>query len=354
MKKYLIGVLLLFLGGCTIRPTLETPTGLSIEDQTLIWNEVEGATLYVLDINGNDFFSTTTSFSMSEFENGDYTVSICAVSTEYNDSSYSEPIQFYLIAQMSLPQNVAINEMLLSWNAVDHAQYYQVYINDLVFTTSNLTYDLSELDENHVYMISISAHYNTLESLTTIQLKYHTYFQNYDAFDETFYKSSTDDFVIVFEDEDITIDEVFYESETLSSTEYLFDNQTFSFTNAFMQALNYGEHQFLIWTNKGNVILEVDVLDDRSPYMISNNNIYFTDQDLELTFMLYDGVILSLSGNDITADDYQIDDNTIIIDIDYVQGKFDENPSRTTLILGYHLTANEHLVVGYLFIRPQT
>jgi hypothetical protein len=75
---------------------LETPTGLAIDQDTLelTWDEVDEATYYTIDINGDEVDSTRTSYKLEKLDAGEYEIKVKARGVGRNESKWSEAIPF--------------------------------------------------------------------------------------------------------------------------------------------------------------------------------------------------------------------------------------------------------------------
>jgi hypothetical protein len=120
----------------------------------------------------------------------------------------------------------------------------------------------------------------------------------------------------------------------------------------FLDTIAYGTHFMLFYTSIGIIELQLQIIDTRKPFMISSSQInVILGEDVVLEFELFDGGFVDLSGNDITMEDYHFEGSTLRIHGDYIQRIFTRDPDRSVLILGYTLSANQHITIGYLFIR---
>ncbi len=116
---------------------LEKVTGLRIDSMVLTWNAVSGATEYEVLQNGVSVLKTKNTFYAivsSGAENAVFTVRALGsgnvISSEVSDERAS-------IAYLTVPQGVAIDTNILSWNAVEHALGYEIYANDVLLATTD-------------------------------------------------------------------------------------------------------------------------------------------------------------------------------------------------------------------------
>jgi len=89
-----------------------------------------------------------------------------------------------------------------------------------------------------------------------------------------------------------------------------------------------------------------------SPTLTSDASInYVVGTDIILSFTLYDGEFVSLSGNGIEAADYQLVGSQVTIVSEYVDSVFTNNPDQDVIVLSYKLSYSGGAVVGYLYIH---
>lgn len=177
--------------------TLPAPENVDIDNDTLTWDEVEGATGYVI-YNGETELgrveSTVTSYSLAELAPGKYILTVVALgnaSAYYHDSEKSEPADEYIVTKtLDAPTNLKVSGTTFSWDLVDNATGYIVYYsasssaaNDIL--DSNVgkdthSYSLSNLDPGRYYLRVMAkgdgeVYLNSAKSST-----YQTYTYNYD------------------------------------------------------------------------------------------------------------------------------------------------------------------------------
>lgn len=84
----------------TLQVELSTPTNVKIENETLIWDEVENATAYLIDINGKKYESQTNSLDIFLITTipKSYTMKVMALGDLHNlvDSAWSESTEYKL------------------------------------------------------------------------------------------------------------------------------------------------------------------------------------------------------------------------------------------------------------------
>ncbi len=137
-------------------------TGLSVSDETLVWNSVAGATNYIVTVNGEEHdVGSSTRFSLKEYPARTLEISVLAQTKGYNSAAASTLT--YEKTTLATPASVAVRDMLVTWDAVAGATGYEVSIGGQTFavTGGNTTsYDLSGADiawTDDDYQISVRA-----------------------------------------------------------------------------------------------------------------------------------------------------------------------------------------------------
>lgn len=161
----LVGLLTFGLTACSDPSTpekLDTPSILNRNGNIINWSTVENASKYLIDINGETFESTTTSFDFSVVEASVYTIKVKAVSNSklFEDSDFSSPFNYVdvsALVQLAVPViNGSIEQGILRWEKVLNATGYHVSINDVIYETNETSYDLSNIILDN-YQIKVKA-----------------------------------------------------------------------------------------------------------------------------------------------------------------------------------------------------
>ena len=161
----LVGLLTFGLTACSDPSTpekLDTPSILNRNGSIINWSTVENASKYLIDINGETFESTTTSFDFSVVEASVYTIKVKAVSNSklFEDSDFSSPFNYVdvsALVQLAVPViNSSIEQGILRWEKVLNATGYHVSINDVIYETNETSYDLSNIILDN-YQIKVKA-----------------------------------------------------------------------------------------------------------------------------------------------------------------------------------------------------
>ena len=175
MKKNIFKVLFIIIclalfAGCEFTPTtpvdpdVEAGTKLAkpvlrILDSNLVWEPIEHATYY--NVWANDELvsaGSSTSLNLDKFHNDEYIFKVQAKSHDknYEPSDFAE-IKFCFNDQKIASPVLVIKDGILTWNAIEHASSYQIYVDgELKTTTDKLSYSLARL-YNELHEIKVIA-----------------------------------------------------------------------------------------------------------------------------------------------------------------------------------------------------
>lgn len=256
--------------------------------------------------------------------------------------------------RLDIPQNLTHEESLISFDAVEYATSYVLEINGEEVIISTTSYLLTTSGD---FSIRVKARaegfydsfysdrytFNLPLHIEDIRYNYSTY--------------SSFDLIIYTFDEDVTISSIMLEDETISSTHYSYTNHQLIIHASYLDTLTPLLHEYEVSLgSKGSFAFFINIIDTNLPYMISYNNVSWTEnQDVVIEFELFAGTIQGLSsGYEILPEDYVIDDNELIINSTYISQYFLEFTSQSTLSIRYTLQLNDQYVIGYIFINRNT
>ena len=282
MKKLMFIVLVvLTLFGCQPNGSavLDTPSNIRREGSRLLFDEVEHATHYVIEINGET--TTVTNYYYDFVETGELSVRVKAQAEGYQDSLYS-----------------------------------QVY----VFVLSNELKDVS---------------------------------YNYSVF-------STFDLTIYQFNEDVTIDSLSRSTGVIAESNYTYVNRKLTLNSAFLKVLSKGEHVITVTVaDLGSFDVTITMNDVGFPYIVTDPSILFIGEDVTVIYALYeedlyDSDIISITGDGLTEDDYEINENRLTISSTFISSYFQENTTKNALLIKFTLSHPITNVNGFLFIKRPT
>jgi hypothetical protein len=353
MKKALILILMLILVGCTnskeefVIPIPEPPQTFEFTNNIVKWDKVKYAIYYHITINEITYKTLNNYLDVSNLADGNYQ---CVILAENKDGIMgAASVAFYFKKQsiFPIPSNLIIQDEILSWENLQDALKYKVMINDSEYEVVTNQYDLTNLPLNNTYNIKVKAVYEYQASVYSDVLIYHNYSDIHDTFQLTFNKNTITDLEINFSD--LNLNEIKFLN---INDEYVVQDNIVTLKNTYLQTLDYGNNTLNAYTNKGIVLLEVTIIDDREPYLLSSSSIIYNGDDIIIEFEVYNALLQDLSGNSITTNDFQKTKNAITINHQYIDMKFKEE-GRETLILSYTISSELLEISGWIFIKKK-
>jgi hypothetical protein len=149
---------------------------LSVQETLVTWETVLNASSYQVFVNGvsHGALTSSTSFNLEFFDPGLYQIQVVAKGDQVNftDSEKSEAIEVEVHApelpRLSTPE-LTVNGTLLSWNFVENAVSYQLFVNGIAHGTPILNesfdFDTFELGQ---YIVVVQAIADPLTHLDSI------------------------------------------------------------------------------------------------------------------------------------------------------------------------------------------
>lgn len=346
MKKFILLLLILFTTACSkdaVTTVLDTPTNISIEEHIIYWDKVDKASKYTLEINGLLYDSNKNSYDLTQLGEGIYSFRIKARNSTDTDSSYSE-FYNYTINSLTIesPNNIKIENQLLSWDEVANAVGYRLVINNETYNIENNYYDLSLLEtDNYATMIKSLSNERYKDSDYSFIIYFDKTFSNDIASQVLFDKENENDLILPYSGNytitmnGIEVEELNYETG---------DNLVIK--NAFLRSVTSENQMLRIFNAEASYQVTVNIIDSRTPYIISDYEFVYENQDVTLEFNVFDGNFEGLFGHNITSADYMIDDNKIMIKKEFIESVNLEN-----IFLAYKLRNANNVSFGFILIR---
>ncbi|OED59242.1 hypothetical protein [Acholeplasma laidlawii] len=348
MRKISIGFMILFftfiLVSCSASPSdmefrLQQPTNIKVEKNILTFSEVEGASSYILSINGENIniYETTYTFT----EDGSYKVRIQALSgvEDFVDSLFTDAYEFK-VRFLQYPDDIGVLNNQVFFTHDEDADSYDVEINGTVYNSKE---DLPPYLEPGTYEIRVKARsdmYNESEfspitkvigeNSDRLVTKHNYQYSINSKFELPLYTYKTIglNYIELFEakKEDDHLVEVNALSERI---DYYAFNQTIYFSTSYMNFLtkNLKDNQqlkqevltFVIHTNLGDheITLEINRLDTPYAYNGQIQSTNFKD-DVKFLFETFDYVFISVEGYDIKDMHFKFENDELILYADYI------------------------------------
>src|SRR5690554_5557437 len=343
-KLILILITFLVLVGCNPKE-LDQVSNLRLEEQLLKWDVVNNADEYIVRIG--EIIKKTTEAELElqslSLDSGEYTVTIYAKAQGFKESKPKEFTINYTAPVSPKITNLRVEANVLKWNSVE-GESYIVSINSEEFTIDVSEFSLSELEENKFYEIKVRAsrgewsdtyNYETFVNLDEVQYSYNKYI--------------SENLSILLDSELIKI--TTNNSSVLDSKNYQLVDANLIVKKDFLSNIKDGNYSFVIYTTQNKFNITINVFYNNKPYMITNNVVEFTGEDLEFVFELLNGTITQVTGNTITSEDYLINENKLVIKKEFISKVLNNDQARISIILNYQLTANTDHVLGSIEIK---
>lgn len=332
------------------KPELAAPANIRIDNGVIRWDQVDGATEYLVRINGKNYTTATNSFPITGYDEGEYFTVITAFASGYKAAAGI--FQFTIVSPPEYPSGIVILNNTLKWSSVADAAGYTVRIDEETFYTSGTEYDLNLLPKNAVYMISVKTHLaNGSTSEFSPALRYDNFADVIGNYQFTFSKSSQEGISLDFTQFALTSFTIYQGETVLPAEAYTCPETLLTILPAYLKTLPYGVQTLEVISDIGKIIITITVADDREPTLLSRSTIVYSGDDLVLTFELYDGVFVKLFSAEIADIDCTITGSTVTISGALIAGVFADHPNLDTIIIGYHLRANVHDVLGFIFVN---
>lgn len=122
---------------------ISTPANLALSDRTLTWDAVDGATKYVVEVNGKEYETNETAFVLEDYTYGYTTMRVKALSKK-TSSEYSALLEESVVWTLDTPQGLVQDGMLVRWDEVQLAQGYIVSVNGIQYGAEETFYECDE------------------------------------------------------------------------------------------------------------------------------------------------------------------------------------------------------------------
>ena len=136
---------------------LATPTGVTLVDGKIVWNEVAGATAYTVKIGDKAFTTDKTSIEFkSEYLSGKSSVAISVCAAKAGDSASESEYSDVCTVNYAAIDNVKYENGIVSWNPVSLASGYVVTVGDVKTTVKDATSAKIKLNKSGVNEIKVA------------------------------------------------------------------------------------------------------------------------------------------------------------------------------------------------------
>ena len=256
-----------------------------------------------------------------------------------------------------IPLNLAVSatldhgdgDILITWDTVDGALYYvlSICISEFVVTANH---HVLATKPDHIYALRVKAVFEDGESKYSAVVSHHT-FDVMDVVHGTFTRFSQESVTLTIPVDAIIID-VHTTHVILSVQAYTVHGNTITLNKPFLDQLATGIHYVIASTCCGHFLIEIEILPPVVPHVHGNTVMHYQPgKDVPFVFNLMGGAITYVSANDLTVDDYRIDNETLFIRFSYIDARMDQDPGLTLILITYQITYPEGVIVGMVFIN---
>ncbi len=356
LRRLSIVIVLLFLFGCqtttetttTTTPKLDQPENL-VFDGVVSWDEVNNALSYDVYVN-DDVVNVDDNIYVIE-EEGTYSIYVIAKADGYINSEPSLTLDIEIDYENNLVFTINVSDDIVSWNDVEDASGYNLFLNGSKIEVEENSYDLENTDAGllrisvqAVYPIGVSNvsqvfnyEYNLMET-AKISFQYSIY--------------STIDIIVWNDIEPGNIyvqdlDLVFLDKDSMLS----YSDTHLNIKSDFLIEQSVGLTSFYLIHGAYKTLVEVTLNEKTEPYIISSTVIRVDgSEDVSLQFELFGGSFYSINGSEGDNVLYEINDNILTIEKEFITEKYENYIS---FILSYAINKDDSTVIGYLFFYEE-
>ena len=153
-------------------------------------------------------------------------------------------------------------------------------------------------------------------------------------------------------DDSAALDFITTDAVLFDEFSYTYIDGVITFQKEYLQTLSDGVIVVKIHTDKDKYIITVEIIDDRIAVLSSSPIVNYDEEiNINLSFELYGGSVVKLSGNNISTFDYEVEGNSVIINSSYIQNTITNDPLTETIIVSYYLENKGFVTIGYIFIE---
>lgn len=233
--------------------------------------------------------------------------------------------------------------------SVEMGGVIQDVVPSTIVTSSTNSFSITSLQVNRAYEIQVRVIVDS-EVQYVSQPKTFEYFEDYQTYDQDYNVNDAFDLYLI----GVSELEVYYYRDIDHSA--LLQNNVNESGLEFVPKeflddfYSEGDIEIIAYTNLGLITYTINFQNITKPYIISNNDVIFTGEDLMFIFDYCGGNFHQITGSDISSSDYTLVDNIITINASFIQALFDAEPERNKVILSYTLETDTDVVIGYVFI----
>lgn len=317
---------------------LATPTNVVVEKNRITFDEVPNADRYHINVDGSAIVITTNTYLVSS--TGNHIVSVKAAADGYLDSDYSDEYNMF-VGYLDHPTLVEINQGLILFTEVEHADSYNIDVNGTIIPTVSNSVAITTPGSYTIKLQAVSDIYVDSPWSPSVQIvvedpminTVHTYHYSHASnFDLPLYDyaiESIENFQLEIIDNSTEIPS----SVIISAENYEFINKTLYLKSDYLHSLapQLEVYEFVLTNNLAHHDISIKISNISTPYVYSDENIEANEFiDVIFKFETFGATLINISSNTdapITVDDYIYQNGVLSVKNSYITKTFEKKPS---------------------------
>lgn len=337
-----LGIVML-LAACQNR--LRPIENITVECDTVRWLPREDVVYYDVFLNDEVFRVMAPNARLENIPQGIYSLTI-EYATANQRSARSRPFDVVSKPKLDAPQNVFVENGILTFDPVPNALGYVIHVGNERFETIEPRLDLRSIDRPDFYVIEVSA----LPSETCLHgSSVISDSQEDDAifeFNYTIDVSRQRDFSFDLDEIDFIGANLIFGD--LDKVTWRVEGQVLEFTFSPLIE-NQSQAVVLVETLQGTGILQFSFTTQEAPFLITpSTQTYQSPHPVVFEFNRLTEVRFELFGPELETQDFEVIGQEVRILPSYLERHRDTNGG--LLILQYRLTRGQDIQIGFLFI----
>lgn len=231
------------------------------------------------------------------------------------------------LPKLDIPLNVFVEDNIINITEVPNASHYVLSINGKNTTITETTYPLTQPG---VYTIKVKAQgkgYKDSDFTTEIT---HYILGDNPNLKYTYSLKSTLDLIIY----DLSMNNPSINLTNVDQEYVIYTNNTVQIKSDYLHTLSLGMHDFILAINDIPFKIQIEIINDETPYLMINSNYYFNPSlDIIVRFDNLNSTVHSVTGASLTINDYTLSQKMLRIDKEFMLNYFEENPEYNMFVL---------------------
>jgi hypothetical protein len=248
------------------------------------------------------------------------------------------------LPQLNTPTNFIIEDDLITFTEVTDATNYIILINNEEIFITECSY---KLNDPGIYSVKVKAQANGYkDSPYTKEITYLVAETNHN-FGFVYSLKSNMDLTIY----DITLTNPILELSNIDSGYIVYSNNSIKIKQEYLHTLTLGKHDYVLKINGFSYEIEIHIIDSEDPYLMIYSNYYFDQsRDMIIRFDTFDSKV-GVSGISLTEDNFTLTDDKVIVNKDFIQKYFEENPNINMYILTIHFEKGNNINLARIWLH---